>query len=737
MQPNYCPFCGSKLVENAKFCSQCGRPVQSASEKDNSNLPRQGSGIEEVSSTESNSQKVDPMHTIKIGKYDLHVAESIIAYNKLRSLFVDNAETCRHTFESFYNSSVTNFETLYDKALPKILELSATAVRFATSTLEKYGLYGVTPEEFLQLARNDLHLEQDLQVYADIATDLVSFAEQLSSYRANNRSGGLQWQGGGFGLSGAIKGTLMAGALSLGTDAIRGIGHAIVNSADRARFKKLQIDLYNARDHKAFLGQKLYDLEQQETPSNEDLKKALNLTLQGMAYDPYFLLSYLNLYKMPFVSKKDLLKLVKLFGMEDSFSKKVAEYEEKPLLDFKSMPEETIEDIDKKIIKAKELESTLCYPNISISALNKKRREIIRNAEKEAAKEEAAKRAAEEAAKKEAEAAQKAYEENLAFRKKHNLDELKRNVDIIDKYIKSGKLEPVWTLQKEHNVYAEYALFRYYIDTYDSIIKAGDISKIDKTIVDVIHRARNNNLYAKYLEAYIHYGTKRSRSIFRDSSNDDEYIRAVCALADQGVLSAIGRRGAIGCSVNRSVIRLPDTPEESLQYLKSAADRGEVVASAYLGAYYRTGKCGLSVDLEKAEYYLSRSAECGQPMAIKELKLLKEYGASTPPGNCFITSAVCQSLGKPDDCYELTTFRAFRDNWLYKQPGGQELIKEYYRVAPQIVKNIDARMDKATIYTNILEHYLRPCLSLIEQGKNKQCRDLYEKMVNHLIAQYI
>ena len=31
------------------------------------------------------------MHTIKIGKYDLHVAESIIAYNKLRSLFVDNA----------------------------------------------------------------------------------------------------------------------------------------------------------------------------------------------------------------------------------------------------------------------------------------------------------------------------------------------------------------------------------------------------------------------------------------------------------------------------------------------------------------------------------------------------------------------------------------------------------------------------------------------------------------------
>lgn len=419
MQPNYCPFCGSKLVENAKFCSQCGKPVQSASEKDDTNLPRQGSGIEEASSTESNSQKVEPIHTIKIGKYDLHIAESIIAYNKLRSLFVDNAETCRHTFESFYNLSVTNFETLYDKALPKILELSATSVRFATSTLEKYGLHGITPEEFLQLARNDIHLEQDLQVYADIATDLVSFAEQLSGYRANNRSGGLQWQGGGFGLSGAIKGTLMAGALSLGTDAIRGIGHAIVNSADRARFKKLQIDLYNARDHKAFLGQKLFDfclnlfdttarllekkglivhppldtasaigpildafnLLEQRKPSMEDYKRAVDLTLTGMTYDPYLLNSYLTLYRVPFIDNTDLLKLVRFFGVETEFSAKITEYEKEEWDAFTGMGETTVQSIDRKIARAKELSNQFCYihvPRNAVDELEKKKNELIK-----------------------------------------------------------------------------------------------------------------------------------------------------------------------------------------------------------------------------------------------------------------------------------------------------------------------------------------------------------------------
>ena len=33
-------------------------------------------------------------------------------------------------------------------------------------------------------------------------------------------------------------------------------------------------------------------------------------------------------------------------------------------------------------------------------------------------------------------------------------------------------------------------------------------------------------------------------------------------------------------------------------------------------------------------------------------------------GLCFITTAVCEEEGKPDDCEELTAFRAFRDGYL-------------------------------------------------------------------------
>ena len=78
---------------------------------------------------------------------------------------------------------------------------------------------------------------------------------------------------------------------------------------------------------------------------------------------------------------------------------------------------------------------------------------------------------------------------------------------------------------------------------------------------------------------------------------------------------------------------------------------------------------------------------------IKEINIAHSSSSSNSSsrksGGCFITSAVCDSFGKPDDCYELTTFRNFRDNWLSTQPDGKNLIAQYYEIAPKIVAEID------------------------------------------------
>ena len=104
---------------------------------------------------------------------------------------------------------------------------------------------------------------------------------------------------------------------------------------------------------------------------------------------------------------------------------------------------------------------------------------------------------------------------------------------------------------------------------------------------------------------------------------------------------------------------------------------------------------------------------------------------------CFVTTAVCGSFGKPDNCYELETFRSFRDNWLKKQSDGTALIDEYYDVAPRIVAVIDKLNNEKAIYTNIWETYLRPCLKMIEAKDYQGCKETYVAMVNALKKEYI
>lgn len=105
-------------------------------------------------------------------------------------------------------------------------------------------------------------------------------------------------------------------------------------------------------------------------------------------------------------------------------------------------------------------------------------------------------------------------------------------------------------------------------------------------------------------------------------------------------------------------------------------------------------------------------------------------------GFCYITTAVCETLGKPDDCYELMMFREFRDNYLLKQEDGQELIQEYYHMAPMIVDNINAFEERDQIYKEIWHNYLKGCLSAIESGDDAICKTEYSKMVMELKKQY-
>ncbi|MEG1292205.1 MAG: CFI-box-CTERM domain-containing protein [Lachnospiraceae bacterium] len=104
---------------------------------------------------------------------------------------------------------------------------------------------------------------------------------------------------------------------------------------------------------------------------------------------------------------------------------------------------------------------------------------------------------------------------------------------------------------------------------------------------------------------------------------------------------------------------------------------------------------------------------------------------------CYITTAVCESQGKSDDCYELNLLRNYRDDYLVKEAGEEALVLEYYNIAPTIVKHINHMENAKEIYQEVWDRYLNPCIHFIEEEQKENCKVVYSKMVNDLKQKYL
>ena len=103
---------------------------------------------------------------------------------------------------------------------------------------------------------------------------------------------------------------------------------------------------------------------------------------------------------------------------------------------------------------------------------------------------------------------------------------------------------------------------------------------------------------------------------------------------------------------------------------------------------------------------------------------------------CYITTAVCESLNKDDDCAELSMLRDYRDNILTNEEGGLEIIDEYYNIAPTIVKRINRDENPTEVYSSLYNDYILECLEYIENKQYVKCRETYTAMVKELKSKY-
>lgn len=95
------------------------------------------------------------------------------------------------------------------------------------------------------------------------------------------------------------------------------------------------------------------------------------------------------------------------------------------------------------------------------------------------------------------------------------------------------------------------------------------------------------------------------------------------------------------------------------------------------------------------KWYCTYHKRYEDPDEIKECRDYKERGSGS--GGCFLTTVCCEEKGLPDDCYELTSMRKYRDDVLQKSETGKNVINFYYKEAPRIVEQINKSHKKKEI----------------------------------------
>ena len=103
--------------------------------------------------------------------------------------------------------------------------------------------------------------------------------------------------------------------------------------------------------------------------------------------------------------------------------------------------------------------------------------------------------------------------------------------------------------------------------------------------------------------------------------------------------------------------------------------------------------------------------------------------SSSSSGGCYLTSACINAKNLADNCLDLAVLRDFRDNWLSKQPEGQNEIAKYYSIAPKIVDAINDRSDANDLWSGIYNNVVR-------HVSNGSVREIWNRHMSVIVAQH-
>lgn len=114
-----------------------------------------------------------------------------------------------------------------------------------------------------------------------------------------------------------------------------------------------------------------------------------------------------------------------------------------------------------------------------------------------------------------------------------------------------------------------------------------------------------------------------------------------------------------------------------------------------------------------------------------------DSGDTTDAGSpCYLTTACVRSKNLPDNCLELKTLRDFRDNILMTNSEGRKAVKEYYKMAPEIVQAIESQENAQKIWNSVYND-IKIAVSLVRSGNPSGAFKHYQEMTLNLKENFL
>ncbi|GEM_PF-4600410 len=121
-------------------------------------------------------------------------------------------------------------------------------------------------------------------------------------------------------------------------------------------------------------------------------------------------------------------------------------------------------------------------------------------------------------------------------------------------------------------------------------------------------------------------------------------------------------------------------------------------------------------------------------ICLKKNELKFENDESRKDEGCFLTTAVCDLMGRPDSCFELNVLRSFRMNKLQHSNDGRKLLTEYDIAGPCLARFLyqSKYQLNSSLPLTIYWCYILPCVLLVKMGFNQLAIAHYKRLITFL-----